>query len=196
MRITRILVPIGAVIVAAIVVSTCMQAQMQPSLSEAGARSKISQTKNDMRTMSTALESYFVAKNQYPAHTVEPDDYINSKSLAEKGIPSLRRYKGVGAVSITTPVAYLTTTFDDLFAANETTFGYYSVKTERAAGWIIWSPGPDKKYDLDWKLYNPEVQQPSPELLKYVYDSTNGTVSSGDVIRVKEFRGGMIQVMQ
>ena len=110
-----------------------------------------------------------------------------SKSLAEKGIPSLRRSRGIGsAISITTPISYLTQVPDDPFANSDTTFGYYTVTTEKAAGWSLWSPGPDEKYDLDWKVYDPAVPQPSTDLIPYTYDPTNGTVSSGDIFRVKQ----------
>ncbi len=62
---------------------------------------------------------------------------------------------------------------------------YYS----DANGWIIISVGPDHDYDIDpEKYYNSSIAQPSFELLCIagVYDPTNGTVSSGDVFRVKQ----------
>ncbi|PKO16486.1 hypothetical protein CVU37_10935 [candidate division BRC1 bacterium HGW-BRC1-1] len=60
------------------------------------------------------------------------------------------------------------------------------METSASAGWIIWSPGPDEEYDLDWTLYNPDDPQPSPELLTFAYDATNGSVSGGDIFRVKQ----------
>jgi hypothetical protein len=53
-------------------------------------------------------------------------------------------------------------------------------------GWILISAGPDGDYDIDpQKLYNSSVPQPSTELLSRSYDPTNGTVSDGDIFRVK-----------
>jgi hypothetical protein len=80
----------------------------------------------------------------------------------------------------------MTHLFPDSFAEEGATFGFYSVKKDDKAGWVVFSPGPDQKYDLDWKLYDPTVTQPSPELLRYAYDPTNGTVSVGDIFRVKQ----------
>jgi prepilin-type N-terminal cleavage/methylation domain-containing protein len=60
-------------------------------------------------------------------------------------------------------------------------------------GWIIWSLGPDTdEYkgpvpsDSVYTAYNPAVTQPSPRLLGLTYDPTNGTLSNGDVWRVKQ----------
>ena len=143
--------------------------------------------RNDQRAFATGLEAYFVDNDGYPPFTTQKDQYIGSPKLAEAQIPSFKRFEGLpGAASLTTPVSYLTRMFPDVSAGPDETYAYYSVKTETADGWIVWSPGPDKKYDLDWKLYNPDVKQPSPEILKFAYDSTNGAMSSGDVFRVKQ----------
>jgi len=64
-------------------------------------------------------------------------------------------------------------------------FRYYSDPN----GWILISPGPDRDYDIDpVKYYDSSIAQPSFELLCIAgtYDPTNGTVSSGDVFRVKQ----------
>src|SRR5688572_33223448 len=45
--------------------------------------------------------------------------------------------------SLTTPIAYLIANFDDPFLEPGQTFQFHSVKN----GWIVWSPGPDGKYD-------------------------------------------------
>jgi hypothetical protein len=50
-------------------------------------------------------------------------------------------------------------------------------------GWILWSPGPDGRYDIDAaRDYDPRVPI-SPSLLEKTYDPTNGAVSAGDVWR-------------
>jgi prepilin-type N-terminal cleavage/methylation domain-containing protein len=116
----------------------------------------------------------------------------------------------VGIATLTTPVAYITSYFADPFADFKgATFGYYDdsvVPPGARSGWILWSPGPDTDTSsytdlgaggpatpLVETLYTGAVAQPSPQLIAYqtttfstTYDSTNGTVSSGDVWRVKQ----------
>ena len=158
-----------------------------PNFLEAQTRSKVSRVRSDQRSLATAVEAYFVDSNAYPAWTTDASNYCNPKGLAEKTIPSFTLYKGSGsAMTITTPIAYMTGLPKDPWAEEGATFGFYSVKKDDKPGWVMFSPGPDQKYDLDWKLYDPTVTQPSPELLRYTYDPTNGTVSPGDIIRVKQ----------
>ncbi len=158
-----------------------------PNFLEAQTRSKVARVRSDQRSMATALESYFIDNNKYPVWTDKDAEYGKGAAFQGKMIPSFPAYKPGGAMTVTTPIAYMTSYFDDVFAPVEkTTFGYYGVTGSKTAGWVIFSPGPDQKYDLDWKLYNPDVTQPSPELVPFIYDPTNGTVSPGDIIRVKQ----------
>jgi prepilin-type N-terminal cleavage/methylation domain-containing protein len=106
--------------------------------------------------------------------------------------------------TLTTPVSYLTSLFSDPFMdARGATFYYFA----NPQGWIIWSPGPDTDQATGGDLggtgvpavetiYSTFVSQPSQQLLAgapaaggggaFTYDSTNGTVSQGDVYRVKQ----------
>lgn len=106
------------------------------------------------------------------------------------------------AASLTTPVSYLTSLFPDPFMDTRgATFFYFA----NSAGWILWSPGPDTDQNTGGDLsnntmhavetiYNIYVSQPSTALLagaptganSFTYDSTNGTVSQGDVYRLKQ----------
>lgn len=157
-----------------------------PNFLEAQVRAKVSRTKSDMRSMATALEAYYVDYNAYPACTADPQKSA-LKGTARPGLPSFNmQYSPGGAGSLTTPIAYVTTYFPDVFAPDKgDTFAYYNPKPG-TNGWILISPGPDGKYDLDWTLYDPTKPQPSAEILQYCYDPTNGTVSAGDVFRVKQ----------
>ncbi len=60
------------------------------------------------------------------------------------------------------------------------------------AGRILFSPGPDEDYDIRHpeEVYDSELKQPSPLLITFAYDATNGTKSSGDVFRVKQSQVG------
>lgn len=152
------------------------------SFREAGIRSKVSRVKADMRSMATGIEAYFVDNNTYPRWSEEPGVSVRQSGPGEPLVPSFR-VAGSQAGSLTTPVAYVMSYFPDPFSADgKQTFAYYATDN----GWILFSPGPDRKFDLDWKLYNPAVPQPSPELVPFEYDPTNGTVSSGDIFRVKQ----------
>ena len=109
--------------------------------------------------------------------------------------------------TITTPQAYLTSYFSDPFADTKgCIFAYYKDQN----GWIVASFGPDTDEgatpigDLGFAtsgyeiatLYNAGEAQPSFTLLtgsnatapndSLTYDPTNGTVSPGDVYRVKQ----------
>ena len=106
--------------------------------------------------------------------------------------------------TLTTPLSYLTQyPRDPLSNYREATFVYWSVvpgqpdpsgkivaadSPTTKTGWILVSPGPDRQYDIagKWDAYNPNAPQPSSALLLLSYDPTNGTISDGDIFRVKE----------
>jgi type II secretory pathway pseudopilin PulG len=110
---------------------------------------------------------------------------------------------------LSTPIAYVVTFPQDPFVpGGHGTFVYWSIngsKTDPSgqvragptiAGWILISPGPDGDYDIppDYDVYDPNVAQPSARLLggansqgsACTYDPTNGTVSDGDIWRVRQ----------
>jgi prepilin-type N-terminal cleavage/methylation domain-containing protein len=150
---------------------------------EAQARSKVSRAKSDMRSFSTALESYAVDHNAYV------DTF--------------------GLVKLTTPVAYISTITRDVFAAHDGSpyLGYMnaiqesdanelanwqvtnSTDAQRASlaghAWIAWSNGPDMVDTAlkdTQKSFNDVVNAPGADAGLF-YDSTNGTASRGDVLR-------------
>lgn len=56
------------------------------------------------------------------------------------------------------------------------------------SGWIAWSAGPDRDYDLTSEnigaIYDSSLDQwDNPALSALRYDATNGTISNGDLIR-------------
>lgn len=103
--------------------------------------------------------------------------------------------------TLTTPIAYMTSYPRDPFMGTKgATFGYYS--DPGFVGWIMYSVGPDgdeANSDLNKdveSVYIPSITQPSVTLTTgasadtnrgaYTYDPTNGTTSSGEIIRVKQ----------
>ncbi len=155
---------------------------------KASHRSPVSRVKLDQLFMARALEDYYADNNAYPPHTMISEQYVESPSLVRLKIPGPRaKFEDNDPANSTTTFSYITSFWSDPFAPDRGNgYAYYTVETSTSAGWIIWSPGPDAEYDLDWTLYNPDDPQPSPELLTFAYDSSNGSVSGGDIFRVKQ----------
>lgn len=164
-----------------------------PNFLEAQVRAKVSRCKADMRSLATAIEAYAVDANYYPLNGVLiAGGAIQNPQVNGSGAPAHKfLYE-----AITTPVAYVTSVFDDPFVSNPavidawkpfysryfyTNFDWFTkvtqpasppvigVKKARYGTWVLAGAGPDRdRLDLNPDLY---------------YDPTNGTVSDGDVIR-------------
>ena len=159
-----------------------------PNFLEAQTRSKVARCRSDMRTIATALESYSVDNNnKYPSEyiTVTPDGL--REQLAQK--------------HLTTPVAYITSILLDPFkskaswgdqgyyryynyleryktlinfaAAMDSPTGAKAAFFDTQVAWMIFSFGPDMT--TSWRLS--DVPKMTP------YDSSNGTISFGDLFR-------------
>lgn len=166
-----------------------------PNFLEAQVRAKVSRVKADQRSMATAVESYMVDNNKlFPTIRVDRSIYrmwINSR--------------------LTTPIAYITSVFPDAFnIGNDPTddpnvpenhvlvlWGPDQIKGFGSnAGakilapypnisdgtnlinpdtYIIFSIGPNQWFDVNHPWYSTMWQ----------YDSTNGTISGGDIVRVR-----------
>lgn len=169
-----------------------MAAIAVPNFLEAQSRSKISRVKADMRTMTTALESYQIDNNAYPAWSADPSQNAfgpaaraNSALLHQPTF--MTRSPSSSLMTLTTPISYVTSYFADPFTEPQgSSFSYYAANS----GWILWSAGPDGKFDLTMenigKVYNPALGVPSPELSNLTYDPSNGSVSAGDIWRIKQ----------
>ena len=155
-----------------------------PDPAEHAVRQRVSRVKSYMRSLATGLETYYVDNATYPIAVVEGS--IRKPGPGEARVPSFR--PGANPSSLTTPIAYMPSYFDDPFGRERQTFGYWSATEANGVttGWILFSPGPDGKFDLDWTKYDPTVPQPSPEIIPYFYDPTNGNWSPGDIVRVKQ----------
>lgn len=179
-----------------------------PNFLEAQVRSKVSRVRSDQRSLATGLESYYVDNNDYPSWTKVATDSANGfKPTANAA--TIHTFKVWTASNrtyhtLTTPIGYITDYFKDPFADTKgATFGYY----KDANGWILYSFGPDTdegtsgKGDIDRTvetLYNSAYSQPTVTLITgmaasavagegaYTYDPSNGTVSEGDIYRVKQ----------
>jgi type II secretory pathway pseudopilin PulG len=164
-----------------------------PNFLEAQVRSKVSRVKADMRSMATALEAYYVDNELYPAWASGEqgaNGHLPKDSVAFK-VPTFRVRTSAREKfgTLTTPISYIGShILRDPWASvgkkePGATFSYYTDPN----GWILVSPGPDRVYDIDpLEEYTSRISQPSDELLAKAYDPTNGTVSGGDIFRVKQ----------
>ncbi|MCX7044250.1 MAG: DUF4190 domain-containing protein [Candidatus Sumerlaeota bacterium] len=171
-----------------------------PNFLEAQTRAKVSRSKADMRSMATGLEAYYVDNGAYCAWSADPslNVFSNTATMQPELPPEMKRqptfmqYNPSDKMfTLTTPVAYVRSYFSDPFApAKGATYCYYSCGSGDNAGWIIWSAGPDMKYDMTAdnisQIYNPKNPQFFNELLKLAFDPTNGAISGGDVFRIKQ----------
>ena len=165
-----------------------------PNFLEAQVRSKVSRVKADQRSMVTAIESYMVDNNKLfrtARMTGETRVWINSR--------------------LTTPIAYITSVFPDAFNVGNDQTDQPNIPENRVL--VLWGPdqlkalantsganilapypsisngtqlvntdtylvfsiGPNQKFD---------VNHPWPSRMEQ-YDSTNGTISNGDIVRIR-----------
>jgi prepilin-type N-terminal cleavage/methylation domain-containing protein len=125
-----------------------------PNIECGGGRSKVSRVRSDMRSLATAIESYYVDHNTYPAMAMDPALTVDGEAYGPKwehGQGRTFRSAAGGLETLTTPVAYVTNYFPDPFAdARNSTFRYFC----DGDGWILGSWGPDvdqaRGGDLMW----------------------------------------------
>ncbi len=174
-----------------------------PNFLEAQTRSRVSRVQADMRTIGTALESYYVDNNAYP-----PDrNFSGPRGVSPSGLY-------IGQLDyLTTPVAHLTSVeIRDPFLPPDVQaepgipadgFKYYNTGYERIpngnwgdrvapyfpdkmprTGWILLSYGPDLSYQGgEWATIGLDTVAHGWRGVERLYDPTNGTVSAGDIIR-------------
>jgi prepilin-type N-terminal cleavage/methylation domain-containing protein len=152
-----------------------------PNFLEAQTRSKVSREKSDLRSLATAWESYRVDYNRYPI------DW-------DSGEMGYNNYPGEWGtfISVTTPVAYITSVPLDVFQAGNVPgakvgelFEYWGAKwcleleSWRKSGtmWLIAGFGPDR--DSDFLNGGGSTL----DFVQFCYDPTNGTKSTGDIVR-------------
>ncbi|MGC8841903.1 MAG: type IV pilin protein [Candidatus Sumerlaeaceae bacterium] len=160
-----------------------------PNFLEAQTRSKVSRAKSDLRSIATALESYYVDNNHYPPFTVFVRGLLGEQQIH----------------LVTTPVAYISSVPQDVFQAGKPKkypgatgtcaaknyddwygpyprYFLYSTNTfllNGESGWTVRCMGPDLDFDLVGCASDNDIAEP----LNGKYDPTNGTVSNGDVLR-------------
>lgn len=201
-NVTKAFTLIELLIVVAII--AILAAIAVPNFLEAQTRAKVSRCKADMRTLSTALETYRVDNNQYPFSSG-----INT-GMGEIEFQNSQMNSGHKFISpvLTTPVSYMTSIPLDIFATLQDpdpegkNYFYSCLGIEKRRNltppwpgpgnafenrlvflgqWALWGCGPD----LDRTDLSPTVIG-GPASTNWVlgyYDPSNGTISNGDIFR-------------
>ncbi|PKO20044.1 hypothetical protein CVU37_00825 [candidate division BRC1 bacterium HGW-BRC1-1] len=184
-----------------------------PNFLEAQVRSKVSRTKADMRSASTAIESYMVDWNKYPFDGANAAGPMVAKMYNYWYLPK----------ELSTPIAYITTvSYPDVFrqvaalttwqardirytcvdatwgstwdAANgispPTVSTYYRMLIAEYGAWKLNAAGPDRTYGPGGWLGKAAALGYPAGSIALPYDATNGTVSDGDIIRTQASGSG------
>lgn len=174
-----------------------------PNFLEAQTRSKVSRCRADMRTVVTGLEIYKLDNNQYPMMNdvgngiIPPPTYALFQDISAGGDDHARVPSW-----ITTPIAYLSSlpfdpfivqtpilgtnqrqidvgkryvyfNFDQFLTLNATSF---QPRIDDAGNWLIYGLGSDRDANNLGAVGGVYVN----------YDSTNGTISSGNIFRTQK----------
>jgi len=164
-----------------------------PNFLEAQVRAKVSRAKADMRSLVTALESYRIDFSTYPVPADEDGLII------PLGLATIEGFETRLPFSLTTPIAFIATLPKDPLGAGSGDVDRYHYTTRRyfnavdgdamefedyfsnltglggdQVQYYILSHGPDGDHDTPDLVENPQGAA--------IYDPSNGTISSGDVI--------------
>ena len=198
-----------------LIVVAILAAIAVPNFLEAQIRAKTSRARSDMRTLATALETYAVDYNKHPpalgaipggAGLAQPNHVTNFYGTSRVG-----PWRTVPP-QVTTPIAYISSVIQDVFKIGVGCKTYYGDTDENKAQingnaldggfvyqnikqyvdapstaynnnditaygyWRLMSLGPNKTYA------NPGNGDPT---LGWIYDPTNGTISTGFLIRTQ-----------
>lgn len=171
-----------------------------PNFLEAQVRAKVSRCKSDMRTLATGIEAYTVDCNKPPTAIKTGTNWTLSWQSVFH--PDLTSAVSPRFIRLTTPIAYITTVLQDPFikknSNNSTeydTYDYISAwdftedrdtykrgaSITSGAGWRLASAGPDllQYYGGGYVGFGAAANAMGVD-----YDSTNGTVSTGDIVRI------------
>ena len=159
-----------------------------PNFLEAQTRAKVSRVKSDMRTETTALESYAADWNSYAVR----------RDLNNALPPVITKPQEMKV--LTTPVAYISSLPVDIF--NYTLIWPYNIfdywdpahtkdnylQESCGGGWVLVSFGPDGSMGV-FASGSPGGYPPDKNPLTFLfpYDPTNGTTSQGNIYRFQTF---------
>ena len=169
-----------------------------PNFLEAQTRSKVSRVYADMRSLATAIEEYATDWNRPPIGGLEGWKLYNEPAGNSED----------DYAKLTTPIAYITTipidpfvvkgregtwtkkVFDyQVFVSGDKVNNTFGICFSRGYTWNLQTVGPSRNdvnpYGGNAKIVNPHKVL-SGEFPCHVYDSTNGTVSLGYIMRTNK----------
>ena len=177
-----------------------------PNFLEAQTRAKVSRIYADMRSCATAIETYCIDYNHYPAYGGREELITPTPPLLDGG-PHFLPYR------LTTPVAYLTSLFMEVFEGKNTPEGcpkihelHYFNRYQSPTWWSGGGGNPEPPYNRErfWRegygveasRYQWFLSSNGPDLWcdgagLDIYDPTNGTVSKGDLVWFGPGKGKM-----
>ncbi len=150
-----------------------------PNFLNAQIRASIARVKGDFRAIDTAMQMYRMDNNDYPPDPVGPN------------------VEDISYHVLTTPVAYVSSTeiFRDHFTSksgrsdqsgnirNFYDYGYRDYFMDYGVGYVVVSFGPDRGLNMPWNVETLDTLGTNDGHRSFfLYESTNGLVSSGDII--------------
>lgn len=160
-----------------------------PNFLEAQTRARISRAKADIRTIATAVETYYVDNNAYP-YPLHP--YKESLSTVYELSTPIAYLSTIGIpdsfmpfnedLNPPPPPAYMPTyMYDNYSGAFMQGITIPEFRERAFKGYCILSCGPDRIYGggTNIPLFIGTPQEKN--VFRLIYDPTNGTVSSGDI---------------
>ena len=180
-----------------------------PNFLEAQTRSKVSRIKSDMRTMATAVESYWADNNRYPPRIKFPSGNTQTGIGIVESENCVQGCRSADLARMTTPIAYISSIPTDVFengiAPPNRLIDYFEPilvdHLSRGApaqwefgktvstkfGWALMSVGPDGLFGARTAMgnYPPRLRLSQDDSNTWwdEYDPTNGTISSGNIWR-------------
>lgn len=178
-----------------------------PNFLEAQTRAKVSRVTTDMRTLATALETYRLDNTGYPEYAViitPPGTTVQDPAVVH-GPDYFECFSRVPGLCITTPISYMNAIAPDLFAINhfdgpQPQVWDFSYKNSRQNSRIFqgnradepWLGPNGEKLLRDWGEWRlssggPDGTRITDIKRNIIYDPSNGTLSTGDIVRSQRF---------
>jgi len=162
-----------------------------PNFLEAQIRSKVSRAKSDMRSLKVALEAYRLDNQSYPRDILGVGTWTTWNQLTTPiayltSIPpspfKYKEYVSAGYNDIGLP-AYDYAQYDHVMTyRGETTMRPEAIRCQALSiFYVVTCAGPDQDLDIVWSNIDGLGRQDAAARAM-LYDPTNGTVSSGDII--------------
>ncbi|MCB2153359.1 hypothetical protein KQI84_00605 [bacterium] len=147
-----------------------------------GSRNATQRARSDMRSIATAIESYWVDHRSY-FPIVDGEDFPLQRHFVEPYLDSdlqffLDPYSDKGRFRLYHNGRVFTRSHDK----GTLPYGYW----KNGNLWILVSRGPDLDLDLTPEVLEQNLSSDISTLSTWTFDPTNGAASSGDVFRLKE----------